>query len=131
MMTTAAASEVEALLALRERIRAAWDPGMDAALVARLRTLETEVNELLEEAFIQAQRAERQAANAAAAARRIPKWFVHPGGHFGPCPDPRSSLMSEAELRPVAAAGVWHLDPSQARPDWFPAPVLAHAAPDR
>lgn len=101
---------------------------MDDATVARLRTLEADVDELLEEASIQAQRAERQAAASAAAARRIPRWFVHPGGHFGPCPDTRGCLMSEAELRPMAGSGIWHLDPHQERPDWFPMPVIVDAS---
>ncbi len=115
-----APDHVEALLALRDKIRAAWDPSMDADALARLQALETEVHELLEEASIQAQRSRQATEATVAAMRRIPRWFVHPGGHFGPCPNPRSYLMSEAELRPVAAAGIWHLDPGQEQPDWFP-----------
>ena len=118
---------VEALLTLRQRVRAAWQPGMDPATTARFRALEVGVEELLEEASIEVQRAERQSADTAAAALRARRWFVHPGGHFGPCSDTRSMMLPEAQLRPVAGSGVWHLDPSQRPPDWWPAPVLADA----
>ena len=121
---------VEALLALRERVRAAWTPDMDAPTVARLRALEAEVDEVLEEASIQAHRAKERAAATAAALRRTRMWFVHAGGHFGPCSDTRSFALSEAELRSVAGSGVWHLDPSQQRPEWWPAPVLVDMRPE-
>lgn len=102
---------------------------MDEATAARWRTAAVEVDELLEEASIQAQRADHQAAATAAALRRSRMWFVHPSGHFGHCPDTRSMLQSEADLRAVAGSGVWHLDPSQKRPDWWPVAVLADAPP--
>ena len=121
---------VKELMALRQRVRAAWMPDLDDATAARLRALEVGVAEALEEVSIEAQRARRRAAENAAAAQRTRLWFVHPGGHFGACSDTRSMMLPEAKLRPVAGSGVWHLDASQQRPDWWPAPILAHAPPD-
>ena len=123
--TPSPGESVEELMALRQRVRAAWRPNLDADTATRLRALEVGVAEAMEEASIEAQRAERRSAENAAAAERTRLWFVHPGGHFGACSDTRSMMLPEAQLRSVAGSGVWHLDPSQQRPDWWPAPVLA------